>query len=360
MNRLRIYNQSLVFKGEMDDFEDFEVIRKYRGVETMDLIISQQKSNVDQLQKHFVLAFGNDRVAEIEHIEYLMTDIPSLRVKAFGFGKTLKKRVTVPPVGQDYDRILSSKPEFIVKEWIKNNLITAADVARRIPYLAIATNQNRGVTVTDQTRYKMLNEEVARVLSVDDLGYKFNRIGNTITFDVFTGLDRTVGNGVNPPAIFSASFDNVLDEKYIRSATTNQNTIYVGGQGTGAARTIVKVGTDTSYERYEQFVDARDTNDTVELTNRGIAAQIVDSDTLSISLDANANLRYQEDFDLGDIVTIQIPAFGLQFNQRITEVREKYTAGEPVGIFITFGVKFKTLIDNVVKNSSALTNLEVV
>ena len=85
-----------------------------------------------------------------------------------------------------------------------------------------------------------------------------------------------------------------------------------------------------------------------------------DFDTLAIRLDPNANLTYETDFDLGDVVTIQIPDFGLQFNQRITEVKEKYTAGQPAKFDLNFGIKFKSLYQNILQNKSNINNLEVV
>ena len=291
MSRLRIYNTSLAFAGEIDDFEMLSIVRKYRGREVLDMTISADKTNVDQLLKHYILTYGDYKVYEIEHSELsLVPNIPIKKIKAYGFGKTLAKRITVPPVGSAYDRITSQSPEYIVKDWIDNNMVSAVDTDRNIPYMAIATNQDRGTVVTDQTRYKKLDLEVSRVLAVDDLGYRFNKVGSTIEFDVYEGIDRSVGNGVNSEAIFSVKYDNILDEKYIDSAVTNQNQIYAGGTGEGVARVIEEVGSDASYERYEGFLDARDVTDTAELASRGAAAQVTDVQTLTIKFDPNANL----------------------------------------------------------------------
>lgn len=64
--------------------------------------------------------------------------------------------------------------------------------------------------------------------------------------------------------------------------------------------------------------------------------------SLSASINLRSNLKYQTDFDLGDIVTCKINKLGLKLDSRIMEIEEVY---EETGleVFIVFGDELPTL-----------------
>ena len=137
--------------------------------------------------------------------------------------------------------------------------------------------------------------------------------------------------------MFDLKYKNIAEYTYTEDATVEQTTVYVGGQGEGVDREIIVTGNDADgVERTEVFVDARDVEqgDTAKLTERATQATIPAAQTVSATAVADANLVYGVDYNLGDIVTTNVPVKRyvkssdyydpvtetIQVNQRITEV----------------------------------------
>lgn len=355
--RLQVYDASLVYKGEIDDFQSCIINRRYRGTETLSLSIPITSRNVPLLQKHYWLYAGPKRIFEILHRE--VTDRQDmLKIIAYGGGLAWAKRVTIPPDGYAYHTASGSR-DAIVKAYITANAITPVTAARTVPFLTCATVQ-AGESITDRTRLKPLVDEVIRVLASADMGYCFDFDTETpaIVFDTYTGADRTATNtGDLPPVIFDLEFDNILSRHYIDSLTNAQNVTYVGGQGEGDDRTIIIVGTAAGAERFEEFKDARDTDDETELINRAIADQ--NSGTLSYETKINpyANMTYEVDFYLGDLVTAQDRELGLTLDTRITEVREIYQQGKPDGLECVFGNTIPSFLNTLKSQQKQINQL---
>lgn len=337
---LRVYDSSLNFVGEIDNYSSCIITRKYRGVE--ELTMTTPLTEWSALSNHNWIYAGPKRIFEILHVEVDQENPRNVIVKAYGGGLTLSKRITYPPAESAYDTVTGS-PDAVVKHYITNNIITPTNAARTIPLISLAAAQ-AGTDISDQTRYKNLYDEVVRVLSITDVGFFFDVVSGSIVFDTYSGTDRTITNGVNSPAIFSIDYDNLKSSRYISSVVNSINHATVGGQGEGELRTIVEVGTKTGYQRFEAFVDARDTTDNAELTNRG-TAEIVDG-TLSYEAEANteSNLIYQTDYDLGDLVSVIDKTLGISLDTRITEIQEVKQAGQAEIISLTFGNSLPTIL----------------
>ena len=62
------------------------------------------------------------------------------------------------------------------------------------------------------------------------------------------------------------------------------------------------------------------------------------------TINTHGNLKYREDYDVGDRVTCINKRWGIKINVRITEVTETYQAGKE-DIDVTFGESLPALID---------------
>lgn len=355
---LRIFDSTLNFVGEVDDFESCIITRKYIGIETLEFKISMTSRNIAILNKHYIVWAGTYKVFEILHKEIVNEELDTIKVVAFGFGKTLDKRITIPPAGYSHDTASGSR-DAIVKQYITNNIIAPTNTDRQIPYIQVAPVQD-GEAITDQTRLKSLNDEVIRVLQSDDIGYYFDFDINTkkIIFDTFYGVDRSITNvGGIAPIIFSLDLDNIMEQTYIDSMTTAKTQIYVGGQGEGDARTIVEIGSSYGEERFESFSDARDTNDVNELTNRGLSDLNLGVKSFEAKINPNGNYQYEVDFDLGDLITLQSVPLNITLNTRITEVHEVYQKGQPMEIEVVFGEKYPSFLTDIKDQKKQISQL---
>jgi hypothetical protein len=356
--QLKIYDSSLEFKGIIDNFQSYIITRKYRGIETLDMMIPFSQFVWNLVPKYNWIYAGPKRIFEILHREVDQGNPRMIRIVAFGGGKTLAKRVTVPPVGSAYDTITGSA-DAVVKHYIANNLTSPTDTNRLVSILSCSANQT-GTSVSDQTRFKNLYDEVVRVHSIDDRGFYFDLVDGSIVFDTYAGLNRTAGNNDNPPAIFSIDYDNLLASRYTDSAADKASFTYIGGQGEGLARTIVTVGFDTGNQRFEVFQDARDTDEEEKLINRAISEQKPGIESLEVTINPSANLIYGVDYDLGDIITAKDKQLSLALDTRIVEAVESYVQGQADGLTLTYGNALPNYLSTVKAMSRKIAGLSTI
>lgn len=345
------------FSGEIDNYESLVIIPRYRGISELRMTMNLNKNHALDLQKgRIIFVQGEpDKNFQIQFLNRtIANNTVTINIIAYGFTKKPKQRVTVPPAGQTHESYTSQTVEYIVKQYIDSHMINPVDTDRTIPYFSVAPNQSRGSIISDKTRFKNLYEELVRLLTLDNLGMKttLDFDNNKVEFDVYEGSDRTQGNTEgNPPIVFSLSYDNLETGQFVESIASNQTFAYVGGEGEGLARNIQTYGTDTGDDRFEFFQDARDTNDNNELINRGKSAIIDTTINLSATINPLGPKVYDEDYFVGDLVTIVVPIFGVELNARITEAQESYE-GNKFSLRLTFGDKEISFLNNILTNKT--------
>lgn len=206
---------------------------------------------------------------------------------------------------------------------------TATDVNRQFPGFAVAASSGRGPTYTFNERWSNLSEAVQKGCIAAEVGYRISWSGSGLVFDTIHGLDRTLGNGINNPAVFSTDFDTVRESHFTLSRSNYKNYAYAGGQGVGTARIIQPVystdSTPTGYKRREIFVDARDLSATADLTTRGNQAldEYQYESFVEAVINPFATFAQSSGAALGDLVTVQ--SFGMEAECRITAITEQWS-----------------------------------
>ena len=71
-------------------------------------------------------------------------------------------------------------------------------------------------------------------------------------------------------------------------------------------------------------------------------------ETVNSSIDSNANLRYKQDFDLGDYCTYINTEINVATDKRITEIMETYEGGA-TELTITFGTDEISTVRQLIK-----------
>lgn len=249
----------------------------------------------------------------------------------------------------------------LIKEVINNNAIDPANPDRKIPKLVFDETTIYTEDISYQNSYGNVLDILENVSKAAEIGYRtrFDYENKRLVFEIYKGLDRTATNGVNPPAIFSKEFENVLQQEYTDSSNNYRNIALVAGEGEGVDRKTVSVGEGVGLDRYELYVDARDIQSKKDdetiipeaeylqlLKDRGNdkLAEYKDIQTFNSKINLNSNLNYKEDFDLGDKVTCVSKVWGVTIDTRITEIHEIYEAsGKQINV--VFGNSMPTLID---------------
>ena len=277
-------------------------------------------------------------------------------IKGKDIKSILNRRITIPPVGSAYET-LTANGETLIKNLVNLNCINPIDSSKMIPGLILGENKNRGETILWNSRYKYLTKEAENITTLTGLGWtvEVDQVNRQLIFDVVKGVDRNYEQSLNSPVIFSKKFKNVKNALRSTNTENYKNFAYIAGQGEGAEREVVTVtkGDDIAgLKRRELIVDARDLNTTNGLYSRGATklaeTAIIKNSEMEIT---NNNFIYEDDWDLGDIVTVQTST-GYESLQ-ITEVREIYEAAETIEI--TTGNPSKTVAEKI-KNISIESN----
>lgn len=356
MKPIRVIDKNFNLLAEIDDYEALIFTRSYHKYGQFELHININKKDTDKLQKDNLIIIGSDtkKVGIIRHRELKLDESgkqsETLLVKGFELKSVLGRRFTVPPAGQAYDYI-NNNAETVLKHYVDVNVINPTNVNRRIKNLIIADNLNRGEQIKYQSRFKQLDSELEKISIVSGLGWTvYLDIQNKKwVFDVLEGKDLTSSQTNNPSVIFSVDFDNIKGQHFIDSELNYKNVAYVGGQGQGESREIVEINSEKSgLDRIETFIDARDIDIQEDLVDRGLQKlkELEPLQSFTSEVSTYGPFKYQEDWDIGDIVAVQNKKWNITLDSRITEVKEIYEP-DRFSIEVTFGSNIPTIIDKI-------------
>ena len=250
--------------------------------------------------------------------------------------------------------ILSGNVEHAARAVVYNNAIDCEfDSDRNIDALVLGAHSGNtkiivdanGDPATKQVTYNNLLSWTDEFLREYEIGaYIGLNDSLKLQYLCFEGVDRSVDNtDGNDPVIFSQDLDNLLSSDYIYSEEKYKNMALIGGEGEGTARFCsVLIPSLTGIERREMFINAStssktykdDQGDEQTLTDeeyntqlQSIGAQDLAGAQITQSFDGTINVnngvyKYKENFNLGDLVTVQDNEIGLYINTRIIEVIE--------------------------------------
>ena len=311
------------------------------------------------------------RAAEITYVRYAKDEKGQEQIEARGsiISSWLNQRVINPQIQ------LTGTCQQIVNKLIERNIGSGATASRKFPQLVMLAQEDLGGASTEYSNeeLKALGDEVRDVCQQGKIGYdlliceRLKQFG----FYLYDGKNLTSGNtDGNPPCIFSRDFDNVNEQEYEDDTSNVKNHAFVrGAADSNNKQEVVEVDEDgaSGYELMEVLIDASDIQRTAEnsqgeqqdipvatyramLATRGNTEldSRIENYTFNSSINIMSNLRYKEDFDLGDRVTCIEKRWGITINSRITELTQTFERGKTL-IEATFGESAPTLLDKIKK-----------
>lgn len=346
MKTLNVMGMDFTYKAALQGYESAIVTRAWNGIGTLELSINSGLPNADLIWQDDILWFDTDyhKAHIIEKIEITQQGSKKLyKITASHINVLLRDFITIPPAYYSYDTRNGTR-EQIVRAWVTENAISPTDPARAQYPIELGELQGLGDTITEQTRLKVLSDEIGRIMEPEDLGWRLELdIPNTrYLFKVYAGVDRTAGQSVNSRILFGIKYGNVAGYRKIKDSSAAKTVAYVGGQGEGSDRNIVEVDASGSGRRKEAFIDARDTNETAELTERGLQTLAEQAPVDSYEFEAlNRQFTYETDYDLGDFVTVVMDKNTYQ-DLQIQKISEIYEQGN-ISVVPEFGKSERTI-----------------
>lgn len=336
-NPIRVYERDLTLVGEMDDYSSAYFTRSWHGVGSFAIQINENMIHSGDLAKGRIVMFAKDkyRCGLITTLEKSLgangKGDEVITASGYELPFIFSWRTILPQSGQA-EYTLDNSAETVMKTLVKDQCGSTADVDRRFSNLEIDTDLDLGTTYLLKNRYSgNVQTELQKISVATGSGYfiYIDESSKKLRFQTALGVDRTAGQSVNPRAIFSSDYDTIQSAKWSTSDNNFRNYAFVAGQGVGDLRVIREVYTGSSeptgFDRKEMFVDARDLSTNADIDKRG--TQRLSEMSIETSVNGTpltqSPLVYKVDYDLGDIVTIDV--YETSYNARITEVKESWS-----------------------------------
>lgn len=269
-------------------------------------------------------------------------------------GKSMAALMNERIVWENYSR--QARPEVIMHDLANKHVVSPTNSARKLHQITLASVPNLGSpSVRFQNSYGIVLEQLEKLAEAHSIGFKETALDPFIPASHITFVkSRDLSGSVE----FTTDAENVISESFEESDYDEKNIAIVAGEGEGAEREVISLGSGSGLDRKELYVDARDLqkeNDDVTmtdteyrqaLTERGVQKLAEHQPVLILDGDINVQnqlYEYGVDYELGDIVRRSSPTFQLAYNAQITEIQEIYENG--LQVIPTFGKRSPTLID---------------
>ena len=355
---LILLDQGFEISGIIEKFTSFQWIRRYYDVGTFELHTSTEYFPYVE-RSRYLYHSGADESAVIESVFFSrdQTSRTNLVLKGRFLESLLSDRVI------QSTETLSGNLEDSLRALVKTCAMTGA---RAIPLLSLGEKAGFAETISLQATGDNLMQRLYTILQSYEMSFRveYRYQENQMLFSLWKGLNRTQEQQENGMAIFSDSFENILETSYSRNTADYKNFAYVAGAGEGNKRILEEVDQVLPGElRRELYVDARDLRPEREdgtsipeeeyrriLRRRGLEklAEFRAVEAIDGKADTHANLIYRTDFDLGDLCDYANPGIGLSVRKRLTEVREIYEGGT-MRLDTVFGEDYVTNIKRIVQ-----------
>ena len=380
---LRVFDTTIEPLGAIDELASLLWHTKYFDVGTFSLLAPITDNNSKLLKRGNIIvkhdgkqelktADGSTwrRAAQITYVHITKDEngLEQLEAQGYMLSWWLSKRCIAPQI------VATATNQSLINTMVSKNCGSSASAKRQFPQFTMLPQETiagKNVEYANEV-YADLGLEVKQRAQSGKLGYDIliNERGKKYGFYLYKGKDLTAKNSEgNTPCIFSRDFDNVDEQEYTDSIENCKNFIYVQGaadeSGSQPVVTVDGAGA-TGLELEEVFCDATDIARTYQngdtevtipyntylamLKTRGNAELDGYGENMNFvsTISTNSNLKYKEDFDLGDRITCKEVKWNIQIDARITEVTEIYQKGEET-IEATFGDSLPTLVEQIRK-----------
>lgn len=192
-----------------------------------------------------------------------------------------------------------------------------------------------GPDIDIQITGKNLLDAVSQICESIRVGVKMIRnSGGFLEVFLYEGTDRSVNQNVVPHVIFSEQYDNLISSSFDENHKNIINAVLVAGEGEGTDRktTWAEMPTIASgLGRYEYYKDARNvqsnggTIDPDEYKDmlKGVGKELLTQYTQAFGAQVDfSSIKYKQDVNLGDLVTLRNERWGVTATARLVEVIE--------------------------------------
>lgn len=340
---LQVRDSGGVRVAQVDDFTALEMVLRFNGVSSWVLDLP-----ADTGPAHLLREPGYGLVVERDGVVLMSGPVREtdrtwddsgdrLTVAGVSDDVWLARRLALPVPGGDFSLsaydVRTGLAETVIRQYVDVNVGPSAQVDRQ--KVVLSADLGRGTSVTGRARFDQLDELLRELaLAGGDLGFRVVDVDGTLTFEVYVRKDRSGS------AVFSPQLGNLASFQ-LRTSAPEGTAVYVGGDGEGSFRTVVKAESVVGAARWgllETFVDGGASTDTAELEQKAAdtLAEAAQPASLSLTPVDTDGVKFGRDYQLGDTVTVEVD--GVPVVESIRQLTVTYGSdGEVVKPAVTAG-----------------------
>ncbi len=206
---------------------------------------------------------------------------------------------------------------------IDKSVVSAYNGSSKFPLLEFE-NTNLGIKYGHQISHKSFRELCETMAQDTDVGFRVIKRDKTMIAEFYKPE-------INPNLVFSEKYGNLTLHKVNLSTENLKNYAIVLGEGQGEQRVRVDVDLSNGEQRRELIIDARgesqeeaETLDQYKqrLRNKGIEKLMEQRKTWSCEFTPISD-DFGKRYDLGDMLTVLLPEFGLKIRARVAKFTQK-------------------------------------
>lgn len=331
-----ILNSNLEVVSIVDAYESFIWVERYSSYGDFELYLQMNTNYLNfMIRDYFVILEGTTKCMMIENLEITTDhdDGNKILVSGRSLESLLSRRIVWSQT------TITGSLQNGVKKLIDESIIIPLDSNRIIPNFVFAVSTDvrvTSLTLDAQFTGDNLYDAIKKICDANNLGFKVTFENDLFIFELFYGSDRSYEQINNPYVIFSPTFDNLLNSKYVESGYNLKTVALVGGEGEGSSRKMTQAVSDASkidgLARREVFVDARDLSQTVngvvipeatyllQLEQRGLdkLSELNIVKTFNGQVYTKNNFKFGVDYFIGDIVQIE-NEYGMETTSMVVE-----------------------------------------
>lgn len=227
----------------VDDYQSFIWTERFREAGDFQLTVSSNLKNRARLKEGVRLAMSESyRIMTIEYLEDKTADDGSttLTLKGSSLESVLEQRVARSALSNTTTNpkwSITDTPVNIAKKIFHDICVTGvlspSDIIPMIHEGSTIFPVDTIAAPTSIITYEMepmtVYSALTQLCTLYDLGFRLFRNSDTsqLWFDIYTGSDRTAGQTLLPPVIFSPNFDNLKNMTELRTIDAFKNVAYV-------------------------------------------------------------------------------------------------------------------------------------
>lgn len=370
LERLGIVSKytSLVFKRKNANIGEFE------------FWCDSNDNNNELAKKDNLIYLSKERVGIIKYIKVSVDEdgVRQLHVK----GKTLEYYLTYRIILNTFE-VKNKCISDIMLTLLNDNFINPNDKNRKMPFLKVSEDyrENIGKVISMQKTGGEVADVIINLAQTYNMHFclMLDLESKSILFKVKENTDRTISQDKNEPVSICTDLKDIMKSEYVCNALSSKNIALIAGAGEGKRRKKVIIGEieESGIDRKEMYVDARDISSTTTddtgvqqempleeynklLEERGTIKlneqKVIENFDASVLTSGNANYIFEEDYFLGDTVTIIDKNIGVESSAVVSEVEEIFSGTDGYSLNIVFGYGQPTLSEKIKKMQNSSSN----